>query len=73
MITWKHERSLSPYSTGALVASSSSSTNNMELLTYTAPAEGSYKMQLYMFSSSVTNGSDYGTIAYSQDFEAYNN
>lgn len=60
-------------STGALVASSSSSTNNMELLTYTAPTEGSYKIQLYMFSSSVTNGSDYGTIAYSQDFEAYNN
>ena len=50
-----------------------SSANNMELLTYTAPAEGSYKIQLYMFSSSITYGSDYGTIAYSQDFENYNN
>ena len=58
-------------SAGKIVAVSSSAYNNQELLTFTPAFEGSYKIQLYMYSSSLDDIADYGSIAYSFDFDTY--
>lgn len=59
-------------SSGNTVASSASAGNNQELLSYTAPSEGAYKIQLIMYSTSLNSLLERGTIAYSFDIDALN-